>query len=55
MSVKVRKYRRGGWEVDVRLRVPGRPVRRERKKAPCSSRTAAMRCGEGLERELLLR
>jgi integrase len=53
MSVKVRPYRRGGWEVDVRVRLPDGAERRARKKTPCTSRSAAARWGEGLERELL--
>src|SRR3990170_1295774 len=54
MSVKVRPYRRGGWEVDVRVRLPDGAERRERKRAPASSRSAAIRWGEARERELLL-
>jgi hypothetical protein len=53
MSVKVRPYRRGGWEVDVRVRLPDSTERRERKRAPASSRSAAIRWGEARERELL--
>ena len=34
MSVKVRPYRRGGWEVDVRVQLPNGRERRERKRAP---------------------
>jgi len=54
MSVKVRPYRRGGWEVDVRVRLPDGRERRERKRAPASSRSAAIRWGEARERELLI-
>ena len=55
MSVKVRAYRRGGWEVDIRVELPdGRRVR-ERKRAPVSSRSAAVRWGEGRERVLFAR
>jgi hypothetical protein len=39
MSVKVRPYRRGGWEVDVRVRLPDGAERRERKRAPSSGRS----------------
>jgi integrase len=54
MSVKVRPYRRGGWEVDVRVRLPDGSERRERKRAPASSRSAAIRWGEARERTLLV-
>jgi integrase len=54
MSVKVRPYRRGGWEVDVRVRLPDGAERRERKRAPASSRSAALRWGQARERELVL-
>jgi len=53
MSVKVRRYRRGGWEVDIMVRLPNGSRRRERSKAPVSSRSAAMRWGEDRERYLL--
>jgi integrase len=52
MSVKIRRYRNGGWEADVRATLPdGREVR-IRKKAPCPSKSATTRWAEGLEREL---
>jgi integrase len=54
MSVKVRKYRKGGWEVDVRMRLPDGSERRERRRAPASSRSAAIRWGEARERSLLI-
>jgi integrase len=54
MSVKVRPYRRGGWEVDVRVHLPDGTLRRERKKISLTSRTAAQRWGEARERELLI-
>lgn len=53
MSVKVRTYRRGGWEVDVWVLFPDGTERRERRRAPGSSRSAAVRWGEARERELL--
>jgi integrase len=52
MSVKVRAYRRGGWEVDIRLELPDRREVRERRKSPVSSRTGSKRWGEKREREL---
>jgi integrase len=53
MSVRVRPYRRGGFEVDIRLRLPNGRRFRERLKAPVSSKTAAVRWGEARERELI--
>ena len=41
MSVRVRPYRRGGWEVDIRVVLPDDSEHRERRKAPVSSRSAA--------------
>jgi integrase len=55
MSVKVRPYRRGGWEVDVQALLPDGTKIRERRRAPVSSRTAAVRWGEARERELVKR
>ena len=54
MSVNVRPYRRGGWEVDVRVLLPNGTRRRERRRAPVSSKTAARRWGQARERELLI-
>ena len=52
MSVKVRKYKRGGWEVDVRGELPDGRVYRERRKSPVSSKWGSLRWGEAREREL---
>ena len=54
MSVKVRPYKRGGWEVDIRLRLADGRMHRERTRSSASSRSAASRFGELRERELLL-
>ena len=54
MSVKVRPFRSGGWEVDITFRLPSGQKHRERSKAPVSSRTGALRWGEKRERHLLL-
>jgi integrase len=54
MSVTVRPYRRGGWEVDITTRLPNGSRWRERSKAPVSSKTAALRWGEDRERHVLL-
>src|SRR5262245_16532671 len=56
MSVTIRPYRRGGWEVDIRVVTPGGTRQlRERKRAPMSSRSAALRWAEGRERLLFQR
>jgi hypothetical protein len=52
MSVKVRKFRRGGYEVDIIVRLPDGTRLRERKKTPCTSKSAAQRWGE--ERQAIL-
>ncbi len=54
MSVTVRPYRRGGWEVDVRVVLPDGRLRRERKRAPVSSKSAARRWGQAREGALLI-
>ena len=54
MSVKIRPYRRGGWEVDIRMVLPDGRHWRERKKAPLSSRAASLRWGQARERERLI-
>lgn len=56
MSVTIRPYRRGGWEADIRVVSPdGARQLRHRKRVPVSSRTAALRWAEGLERVLFER
>ena len=53
MSVTIRPYRRGGWEIDIRVVTPdGARHLRERRRAPMSSRSAAVRWAEGRERVL---
>lgn len=54
MSVTIRPYVNGGWEVDIRVELPDGSVLRERKKAPSTSKTAAQRWGEARERVLLV-
>jgi hypothetical protein len=46
MSVKVRPYKRGGWEVDIRVRLANGKMHRERTRSSASSRTAASRFGK---------
>jgi integrase len=53
MSVKVRRYKRGGWEVDIQVVMPDGSKVRERKKSPVSSKSGAQRWGEARERALL--
>jgi integrase len=53
MSVKVRPYRRGGWEIDVILRLPNGSQHRERRVISDCSKSAAQRWGVDRERHLL--
>ncbi len=53
MSVTVRPYRKGGWEVDIRFRLPNGKRHRERSKAPVDSKSGALRWGQDRERHLL--
>ena len=34
MSVTIRKYKRGGWEVDIRVTLPDDTEHRQRRRAP---------------------
>lgn len=52
MSVKIRPYRNGGWEVDIAGVLPDGTKRRERRKAPVATRAAALRWAQAREREL---
>jgi integrase len=54
MSVTVRPYATGGWEVDIRVVLSDGTVIRERKKAQQSSESSARRWAEARERHLLL-
>lgn len=54
MAVKVRPYKRGGWEVDITGTMPDGTPYRLRKKAPVTSKSGAKRWGEERERALLL-
>jgi integrase len=56
MSVTIRPYRGGGWEVDIRVVSPdGTRQKRERKHAPISSRAAVGRWAAARERVLFER
>src|SRR3954453_20195438 len=52
--VKVRKFRTGGWEVDITFRLPNGSIHRERSMAPVTSKSGAQRWGEDRERYLLI-
>jgi excisionase family DNA binding protein len=54
MSVTVRPYVNGGWEVDIRVQLPDGSVIRERKKASATSKLAAQKWAESRERVLLV-
>ncbi len=53
MSVKMRPYRRGGWEVDIRIQMDDGTEIRRRWKSPVPSKSGARRWGQARERELL--
>ena len=55
MTVTLSTYKRGGVEVNVRLRGPDGRIRRIRRKSPVSSKSGSQRWGEAPERELLTR
>ena len=56
MSVKIRPYRKGGWEVDIHVVTPdGKRSLRERRRGKMSARSAVMRWAEGRERVLFER
>ena len=50
MAVKVRRFRTGVWEVDIRFTLPSGTEQRQRRKAPVSSKSGAQRWGEDRER-----
>ena len=52
MTVRVRKYRSGGWEVDIRVQLPDGSRHRERIRSPVPSKTGSMRWGEARALEL---
>jgi integrase len=54
MPVKLRPYRNGGWEVDIRLKLDDGRVHRERRKSSFASRKESRRWGEARERQLLV-
>ena len=54
MSVTVRPYVNGGWEVDIRVLLPNGTLVRERKKVQGASKSSAQRWAEARERVLLV-
>ena len=54
MSVTVRPYRRGGWEVDIHVILSDGKRVRERKRKAIPSKSAARRWGQTRERDLLM-
>ena len=53
MTVKIRPYRKGGWEIDIMILLDNGQRYRERRKAPVQSKSGALRWGEKRERYLL--
>ena len=46
MNLKIRPYKRGGWEVDIVLKFPSGEQWRERVRSPADSRAASKRWAE---------
>lgn len=53
MTVTVRPYRSGGWEVDIMLTLDDGRTHRERRKSPVSSKSKSLAWGRERERHLL--
>jgi integrase len=52
MSVRIRPYKGGGFEIDIAIEYPDGTKRRVRKKSPVSSKSGSKRWGEKREQEL---
>ncbi|KIG16754.1 Site-specific recombinase, phage integrase family protein [Enhygromyxa salina] len=52
--MKIRPYRKGGYEVDIMIRLANGKTYRERRKSPYSSKSASLRWGRERERHLLV-
>jgi integrase len=50
MSVKIRPYRRGGFEVDIVVKLADGAIIRNRKRSPVASRSGSLRWGQERER-----
>lgn len=55
MTVKIRRFRTGGWEVDIHTYTPGGEFLRERSKSPVSSKEATKQWGALREAHLALK
>jgi integrase len=53
MTVKIRPYRKGGWEIDIMIRLDNGQRYRERRRAQVESKSGALRWGQQRERHLL--
>src|SRR5690606_5374437 len=53
MTVKIRPYRKGGWEIDIMIRLDNGQKYRERRRAPVESKSGALKWGQRRERHLL--
>lgn len=53
MSVTIRRFRSGGWEVDIRVVLPDGTKKRLRRRAPVSGKSAALHWALARERELV--
>ena len=53
MSINIRPFRSGGWEVDIVITYPNGEKFRERRKAPMDSKLSARRWAQERERHLL--
>ena len=54
MSVRIRPYRRGGWEADIRVLLPSGEPYRERRRLTVDAKSAATRWAQARERALIL-
>jgi integrase len=50
MTVRLRSYKRGGWEADIRITLPDGSEHRQRRRSPLASKSASQRWGEDRER-----
>src|SRR5689334_21804367 len=55
MSITIRPFKNGGYEVDIAIRLPNGQRIRERRKAPVASRSGTRRWAEARELEMLQR
>lgn len=54
MSVKIRPYRKGGYEVDIMIRLPDGTTHRERRKSPYAAKSATVHWARERERYLVM-